>query len=153
MKIRIASAALIAVLYGASAVCAEPALDEARQRAHVQKMLDIANELQLDKQQEKVFWPLYNNYQADLQKLGDKRIKLIEDAKKLQPGMTDAQATELIRRALELEETRLATKRRHVSLFLAKLSPRIVARYFQLENKMQTQVDAQIAERMPLVGE
>ncbi len=118
-----------------------------------EKMATIAKEIQLDKSQEKAFWQLYNNYQHDLQQLSEKRIRLIEDAKSQGPNLTDAQATELIRRALALEENRLAAKRRNVGMFLEKLPPRTVARYFQLENKIQTEVDAQIAERMPLLGQ
>lgn len=137
----------------ASRAFADPALDQARSAAQLDKMMSVAEEMKLDKNQEKIFWQLYNRYQRDLQQLGDKRIRLIRDAKQEAADLTDAQATDLIRRALALEETRLAIKRRHVALFLEKLPPRIVARYFQMENKIQTEIDSQVAERMPLVGE
>ncbi len=153
MKIRLSLIALVVSgVTGVAPALADPTLDELRAEAHVGKMMSIADENHLEGKQEKVFWELYNNYQRDLQKLGDDRIRLIKDAKEAGEGLTDARATELIRRALGLEEKRLATKRRHVGLFLEKLPPRIVARYFQLENKIQTEIDGQIAEKMPLVG-
>ena len=134
-----------------SSALADPQLDQARGEAQLAKMGSIAEELSLDKNQEKVFWPLYDNYQRDLQKLGDKRIALIKDIQAKQSSLTDAQASELIRRAFALEEERLGLKRRNAAVLLDKLPPRIVARYLQLENKIQTHVDAQISERMPLV--
>ena len=135
-----------------SLASAEPQLEKARDAAQVEKMISIADELSLDKAQEKIFWPLYDRYQQDLRRLGDKRIAFIKDIQSKEKSLTDAQASELIRRALSLEEERLGVKRRNAALFLEKLPPRIVARYLQLENRIQTDADAQIAAKVPLVG-
>ena len=131
---------------------ADPQADKAKSDPEMNKIIAVADEIQLDKKHAKVFWELYANYQKDLRSIAEKRGRLLEDAERLGPELTDPQATELIRRALGIEEQRLAAKRRNVSLFLAKLPPRTVARYFQLENKTQTQIDAQLADQVPLVG-
>lgn len=141
----------VLVLNAAATVNAAPETDKERSQT-LNKLMAIEDELQLTDGQKKVFRPMYDHYQNELKKLHDKRVELIEQFKASNAKLTDAQATEIIRRALALDEQRLGLKKRYVRVFLEKFPPRTVALYFQLENKIQIETDAQLSGNTPLIN-
>jgi hypothetical protein len=52
--------------------------------------------------------------------------------------------------ALAIEEDRAKLKRKWVSRMARVLPPRLLVRYFQLENKLQAMVSADLARQIPL---
>lgn len=113
----------------------------------------LSKALGLTGNDQRVFSQLYRSYRNDMDAVQQKRVALVEEASAIGSKLTDEQAAGLIRRALELDDRRVGTKRRHVGLFLEKLSPRIVARFFQLEHRAQLQADARLVGEMALVGD
>jgi len=102
-------------------------------------------------EQEAAFWPLYNQYDRELNQLNNQRIALIKDFAANFSTMTDEKATELANRLLDWEENRVKFKRRYFSEFNKVLTPIKAARLLQLENKVTLLIDLQIAAQVPLV--
>ena len=65
--------------------------------------------------------------------------------------MTDQKAEELIARALEFQTKRLELKRQFFPKFAQALSPKIAAKFFQVENQLQLILDLQISAELPIV--
>ncbi len=57
-----------------------------REKIQTDKKLFIAQNMNLTESEAKVFWPVYENYQKDLDKLVDKTIKLIDNYPFLENG-------------------------------------------------------------------
>jgi len=57
----------------------------------------------------------------------------------------------LLDETLSLEEARSKVRREYVSRFRKVLPDRAVARFFQIERKLDAVVNAELAERVPLV--
>jgi len=107
--------------------------------------------LDLNKQEADVFWPLYEEYQNALRLVHDRSSRLIANYLMDYKTLTDDQAEVLIREVLNIEREQLNLKETYVKKFSAVLPPKKVARYFQLENKMQTVLDYDLAKKIPIV--
>ena len=105
----------------------------------------------LTEEEQKAFWPLYENYQAELSKLEDKEIALITMYAENYQDMTDQKAQELLDQFLAVDDEALKVRRAHVKKFLKVLPAKRVARYFQVENKLNAIVNYDLARGIPLV--
>jgi len=115
------------------------------------KKLFIAQNMNLTESEAKVFWPVYENYQKDLEKLVDKTVKLIENYSANYQTMTEEAAKELINGYLAIEGERVALMKSFLPKFRKVLPEKKVARYYQLENKIDAVVNYGLAKQIPLV--
>lgn len=128
----------------------EAALELKRADLRTQKREIIRALFTLNDAQEKTFWPVYDNYEKELVKLNDLRLANIKDYAANYVTLTDAKAVELMSRALEFQEKRLALRKSYMGNLKAVLPGIQVARLMQLENQLDLLIDLQIASEVPL---
>jgi hypothetical protein len=85
--------------------------------------------------------------------LGDQKLVLIQDYAHDFLTMTDAKADQLAHRAMEIDDQRLALRKKYYDLLKKALPTVLVVRFFQLENQVQSIVDLQIAANLPIIEE
>lgn len=122
-----------------------------REKIETDKKLFIAQNMNLTESEAKVFWPVYENYQKDLGKLVDKTVKLIDNYATNYETMTEEAAKELINGYLAIEGERVALMKSFLPKFRKVLPEKKVARYYQLENKINAVVKYGLASQIPLV--
>ena len=122
-----------------------------REKIKTDKKLFIAQNMNLTESEAKVFWPVYENYQKDLGKLVDKTVKLIENYAANYQTMTEEAAKELIDGYLAIEGERVTLMKSFLPKFRKVLPEKKVARYYQLENKIDAVVNFGLAKQIPLV--
>jgi uncharacterized membrane-anchored protein YhcB (DUF1043 family) len=123
-----------------------------RENIKTDKKLFIAQNMKLTESEAKVFWPVYENYQKDLEKLVDKTAKLIDNYAANYQAMTDEAAKGLINGYLAIETERVELMKSFLPKFRKVLSEKKVARYYQLENKIDAIVNFGLAKQIPLVN-
>ncbi len=145
--------AFAALLSLSAAVCAQDQQDAEKTRADIliNKKKIIAATLELRGQEDAVFWPLYEEYQNAIRPVHDRSSRLIADYLRDYETLTDEQARVMLREFLKIEWEQLKLKEAYVKKFSAVLSPKKVARYFQLENKIQSVIDYDLAKKIPVV--
>jgi hypothetical protein len=111
----------------------------------------IAEDLPLTEIEAARFWPVYERYQADLARLLQRRRRYIEEYGSYYEDMTDEMAKKLIIESLDLEEDLLRLWRHYLPVFEKVLPAKKLARYYQIEGKIRAAVNAEIAERLPLM--
>ncbi len=122
-----------------------------REKLRADKKLLIAENLQLMESEAKLFWPVYEDYQKKLGKLGDRLLKLIEDYAANYESMSDSVAKNLVDDYLATEKERLDLMQSYLPKFREVLPEKKVARYYQIENKINAAVNYELAERIPLI--
>ena len=100
--------------------------------------------------EDKAFWPLYREYDAEMTKLGDERVALIADYAANYDSLTDAIAERLAAKALDLEARRQAAKAKYYQRIKGALSPRTALRFLQVEHQLQLIIDLQISAALPV---
>jgi hypothetical protein len=102
--------------------------------------------------EDKAFWPIYREYDAEMAKLGDERVALVADYAKSFDQLTDDAADKLARRALDLEARRQAVKAKYYDRVAAVLKGRTALRFLQVEHQLLLITDLQIAASLPIAG-
>jgi len=126
-------------------------MDSVRDAIKAQKRALIAVNMQLTEAEDAQFWPLYDSYQKDMETINQKIGDLILDYAKNYETLTDTKADELLKKNLSLENEILQLKTSYLPRFSAALPAKKVARYYQLENKIQAVNRYDLAEKIPLV--
>jgi hypothetical protein len=164
----ILAAALTAALFYAPKVLAQqannkPTTTESQEtniRAYVEllrsdvktkKTAILVELMQLTDEQAEKFWPIYREYDFELQALNDQKLAGIQEYAKNFQNMTDEKADELAKLALELENKRNELKRKYYEKVREQLGGIIAARFLQVENQMLMVIDLQIASSLPIV--
>ena len=110
----------------------------------------VATNLGLSSDEGAEFWPLYREYRAAMDTLGSRDAKLITDYARAFESLTDAQARDLLDEATAVEGERAKLKQQYVKRF-AKVLPGVkLARYFQIESKLDAVIRMELAAGIPL---
>jgi len=110
----------------------------------------IIETMQFTEQQSAAFWPVYNEFEHELEKLSGKRIANIKDFAANYDSLTDKKADELIKTSFSFQNDRLSLNEKYYKKFAEVLTPIVAAKYMQLENKIQLILDLSIAANLPL---
>ena len=123
-----------------------------RDKLKADKKLLVAANVQLTEAEAKKFWPVYDAYQQELNKLNDQIAMLLVDyAKDLRANtLTDAKASALVDRSIAIEDAELKGKRALVQKVRAVPPGIKAAQYLQIENKIRALVKYEIAGEVPL---
>ena len=125
-------------------------MDSVRDSLKAQKRAFVAVNMQLTDAEDAKFWPVYDSYQKDLGKINEKIAAMIVDYAKNYETLTDGKANQLLRTNLALDRDLLKLRESYVAKFSAVLPQKKVARYYQLENKIQAVIRFDLADRIPL---
>ena len=122
-----------------------------KEKIRTDKKLFIATNLQLTESEAKAFWPIYEAYQAEFGKLVEREIKLIEDFAANYETMSDDVAKKLLNDSLAIDANHLKLRQMYLAIFRGVLSDKKVARYYQLESKIDAVFEFELARKIPLV--
>lgn len=124
-----------------------------REKIKADKKLVVATNMELTEAEAKGFWPVYGEYQKDLQRINRRIVNLLESyaADFRSKSLSDEKAKKLIDEAMAIEQAEANLK----STYAPKLSKALpiikVARYLQIENKIRAIIKYDLAQGVPLV--
>ena len=113
------------------------------------KQIVAANMTLTDAEAEK-FWPVYDRYAADLAKIYDAKLALIEEYLDKYQTMTGDEAENYLRRRAAAEQAVMQLRLKYVPEFRKVLSGRQTALFFQIEWRLDLLINLQLAHT-PLI--
>jgi hypothetical protein len=128
-----------------------PAIAELRQETGQDRREIVKANMLLTKSEGTIFWPLYDQYRAARSKLGDRKVRLITDFAAGIDAMSQDEAQRLTKEFLAIEKEKIAIKESYVAKMAKVLSARTVARFFQIDQKLDATVDLALAAQIPLI--
>ena len=144
---------LFAFLFSLANVFAQDAdsyIEILKSEVKTDKKAIITETMQFTEQQSAAFWPIYNEFEYELEKLANKRIANIKDFAANYDSLTNKKADELIKASFSFLDDRLDLNQKYYKKFADVLTPIVAAKYMQLENQIQLILDLSIAENLPL---
>jgi hypothetical protein len=99
------------------------------------------------------FWPIYNQYDAELNKLNDFRVANIQEYARTYGQMTDEKADELIQNGMKFRKQRSELLAKYYDRVKQQLGATTAARFVQIEDQLLLIIDLQIDSSLPIVGE
>ena len=164
MKKTLLAAVAVVVLSGGLAAAQTAAPDAAKVRAEVDKAIEtmrkdaragkadiLGKTLALNSTQAAAFWPVYKQYEAELQTINNDRVAIIQDLAEHFDTLNDANAKGLVDRQVAYEEKRLALTKKYAAEMMKVLPAKTVARFLQVDSRLNKLADLAIANEIPLV--
>jgi hypothetical protein len=127
------------------------AIEMIRDTVQLERKDIVAEDLALTGEESTAFWPIYDAYVVEREVVNDKLVKLITDYAANYLNMSDEMATTLVDDYFDVETERLKVRKKYVREFDDVLPPKKLARFIQIENKLDTIVQVDLASEIPLL--
>jgi hypothetical protein len=122
-----------------------------RQDIRSQKKQLIAANLTLTDSESTKFWPVYDQFSSEMTTLSDQKLALIKEYAQSFGSLTDSQAQSLLNRSLALDAAVAQLRIKYVPIVNKVLPGTKTATFFQMERRISTLIDLQVASQIPLV--
>jgi len=115
-----------------------------QRQALVTRAMDLTpNEMQR-------FWPVYRQYRLAASKVGDRIVSLITTYADNYQDLNDKAADKLLTEFVRIEEERARLKAQYLPKFKKVIPVKKVVRFYQIENKLDTALLAELTQAIPL---
>lgn len=111
----------------------------------------IALNLSLTETEATKFWPVYDQYAADMTRHYDEFYALIKDYAANQKTLTDPQAASMIKRWARIQTELSQTRQKYIPVVEKVIPGRKAALFFQIDRRLYALMDLQVASQIPLV--
>jgi hypothetical protein len=101
----------------------------------------------------KKFWPIYNEYDAQLAKLNGQRLENIQEYARNYNQLTDEKADELIQKSVAYQKQRLELLLATYNKVKQVLGGVTAARFAQVENQLLLIIDLEMSSLLPVAGQ
>lgn len=126
-------------------------VDLLRKDIRSQKKQIIAANLQLSDAEAVKFWPIYDQYTAELVKVNDAKYGAIKEYVANYDTLTDDHALALARNLLTVDQQAAQLRLKYVPVVSAVLSGKKTALFFQLDRRLVMLIDLQLAAAVPMI--
>jgi Spy/CpxP family protein refolding chaperone len=116
-----------------------------------QKKQIIAENMDLTDAEAEKFWPVYDQYAAELSKTYDTKLALLNDYAENYSSMTGEQAENYIRKRADVEQSIMQLRLKYVPAFRKVLSGRETALFYQLDWRLGLAIDVELVQ-VPLIN-
>ncbi|WNJ17303.1 hypothetical protein [Pontibacter sp. G13] len=111
----------------------------------------IREYMDLTPSQEAVFWPLYNDYQAELEGIMDERIGLLQKYADNYDSMSNDMARDITTRSLDLDTQLSKVRKKYYKRFNKVLPSTSASRFYQLDKMIRVLVETGAYSEIPLM--
>jgi hypothetical protein len=120
-----------------------------RDISSIKKELIAAN-LTLTESESTRLWQVYEQYSADISKINDKKMAILNEYSEEYDTLSDDRADNLIRRWLETDIEQAKLRQRFAAIFRKVLPGKKAATFLQLERRISMMMDVQLTSGLPL---
>ena len=111
----------------------------------------VAVNLNLSAEEAAKFWPLYDKYQAEVSAVGDRMLAIVDDYTQHFADLPNDKALQMVTDYLAAEAERVKVRQTYLPEFAKILPGRTVARFYQLDNKMDAVIRYDLAASIPVI--
>ena len=131
----------------------DKAIEAMRKDARAAKSDILGKTMKLDSAQAAAFWPVYKQFEGESAKLGDERVAIVKDYATAwnSKSLTDATAKDLLTRSMAVEDKARALDKKTIDEMSKVLPAKTVARYFQVQNRLNALARLSLASEIPLI--
>ena len=113
----------------------------------------VAKYMELTASEAKKFWPVYDEYQKDLQKMNEQLGSLLQSyaTEYRSNSLSDEKAKQLLDEWIAIDSDDAKRRASYVPKVMKVLPPKKAARYLQIENEYRIMLRYDLAVTVPLV--
>jgi hypothetical protein len=118
--------------------------------ARAQRKATVGSNMNLSSDEAAKFWPVYDAYEAKMDKLEDRHVKELKEFAAKYNDLSDADAAKKLDEVIAIQQGRLDVQKEFIPQFRAAIPGVKVTRFFQIDNKIQALIQCDIAQLVPL---
>ena len=126
-------------------------IEMVRSVVRMERKAAVEQAMQLAPAESQGFWAVYNEYEAERTKVNDRAVKVITDYAAAFPDVGDARANTLLAESFDAESDLVALKKKYAKRFAKVLAPARVARFFQIERKLDAVQNLRVVAQILLI--
>src|SRR5215469_7259665 len=126
-------------------------MDLLRKDLRSQRKQLIAENLQLTDTEATKFWPVYDQYTAELISINDRKFALIQQYADDWGKLTNEQSLSFIQQWLDMDTEIVQLRQKYVPIVAKILDGKKTATFFQLDRRIAMMIEVQVSSQMPLV--
>jgi hypothetical protein len=128
-------------------------MESVHEKLKADKKLIVTKYMELTEAEAKKFWPVYEDYQKDLQKIDQRLFNLLQSyaADYRSQSFTDEKAKQLLDEWIGIDNDDAKRRTSYVPKVMKALPPKKAARYLQIENEYRILLKYDLAVTVPLV--
>ena len=111
----------------------------------------IALNLSLTETEATKFWPVYDQYAAEMAKYNDEFYTLIKNYAANQKTLTDAEAASMIKRWADIQVQLSQTRQKYIPVVEKVIPAKKAALFFQIDRRIYAVMDLQVSSKLPLL--
>ena len=126
------------------------AIETQRQITETQRQMVITQNMQFTAAESEQFWPLYREYRAEVAKLNDRFIAVIQRFADQYETLDDDEAMKLLKASFKIDSDRIKLAEKFSRRFNRFLPGTKVARFMQIESRLDAVLDLKVKNSIPL---
>jgi len=130
---------------------AEDPIEVARSVIKADRQAVVAEAMQFTEAEASAFWPLYHQYRAEMDKVGDGIKQVVVDYARLYPDVPDDRAKQMLTELASLEKKQVAVRASNLKKIGKVLPAAKTLRFAQVESRLDLAVRLEMAANIPLV--
>ena len=111
----------------------------------------VAANMNLTADEATKFWPIYDQYQQELNKIGNARWDMMKAYATSYPNVSAAQAQDFMQRSTAVDQQMIALREKYVPIFEKVIPAKKAALWYQIDRQIDLVVNMQLASMLPLV--
>lgn len=127
----------------------QAAVETVRADLKADKKSVVTETMQLSEADAKKFWPVYEKYQQEVDKLTDERIAILKQYLDKYWTVNDTDAIALTKQVLSWQSRRNDLRKKYLDIFAKSTSGVTAAKFFQVEHRLDLVLDLKIAAGVP----
>jgi hypothetical protein len=135
----------------ATPAASDQSVELLRKDLRSEKKQIVAVNMLLTESEAQKFWPVYDEYTMEGAKINDAKLSVIKEYAQNYESLSDVQADRLIKNWTAADESALQLRMKYLPIFQKVLPGKKVARFFQVDRRIGSVMDLQIASEIPLV--
>ncbi|HXZ79062.1 MAG TPA: hypothetical protein VEG30_03970 [Terriglobales bacterium] len=127
------------------------AIEVTRDQVRTDRKAMVEKAMKLTDDEAQGFWPIYDEYASELSKISDRTVTLITEFADNYSDLRDSDALRMTDESLNIEQQKLAVKQRYAQRFATVLPGKKVARFFQVDRRLDAVVVLNVSQAVSLV--
>ena len=134
-------------------LCAQEEIDQIQKEWGKEKKELIRLGMGLNASDSVKFWPVYNRYEKERQKLGKERIMILDDYVNHYADLSNAKSDELINKIFKNDASLAKLQQQYYITLKNTLNAKQAAKFLQIETYIHSAIRSLIQEQLPFIDE
>jgi hypothetical protein len=140
---------MAALVRRSNAQTVDDQLQVARSALEADRKATVAEAMQFTADEGRAFWPIYEQYRAEMDKSAAALLRLVKDYAQLYPNIPVDRAKSMLKELGDLEKQRVETKNSYLKKIESAVSPAKALRFAQVERRLDLVTHLALASQIP----